>query len=972
MRRRRLLVGLALLALSSGRVSTSAAPGGDSFRVRVGDRQQVSESYTAGSLPTTATISVPLTVQRFRGGEPLAVEVGCAIESGDETAWSVACDAGPVTLGPAPSRSSADADGDGDVDQQDRDAFLSCYSGDGIPYPQGTRCVGFDFDDDLDVDDADRTAFEAAYTGPLLTPWSVQRTLTVTATAAAPEGAALRVRVSASDPLSGETHAAWARIDKSSFGALLELRERLDFTVESRSKLIFDTQAPFDLRVTQQGADPDTISMSAGTLPASDDFQFHFDPVDQFGLEAPGFDPTNAVPWIKRLQLDVTAPAWWSRRERRTIHVSAQSQGSGAVSSLDLEVVKAGPLWTPSDLLATGGRRHLVRPGQRTTFVLLLTNIFVVPKTFSLIPAKVSGGPGWTCALSRGSVDLTPGARTEVTATLTAPPDALAGAVADWNVTLTDKASFFNVSRLGAEVTGMRKVIYVAVDGLQPDYLELNAHGTGPGRVGDWLMPNVRSFMAAATTYTGARSSLPTLTDPNHVNALAGTLSGGAGIPYVRTAYYGRDAEGQVVARPGDASMLRYGPTGKPVLTAFDVVKQVQPRAFTAIATGKNWIANYFQKPVGGVDLVVNGRSVPPYLPPPPTYVLGDPPSDADAAEDPPRKATFLVEWGAHPGAFPDDRWVMEGALKVIENEDPDLLYILLGGMDNGQHQMGAAWNPAEWDDRGTESTWDDVSRINPLASREEVLDLAREVDALFGELVAYLRQRGSFDQTYLVFLADHGMITETPPTLDIRVPLENAGFGYNDAFLAHSGVNVGVLYGIPPEQEGIFESILENAASMTPGSAVNPWVVMNRSEMQTGVDLHTGRRLAAPDELYSEFYAEHEVPTTDQVRWPSLYVFFDEPWQSAGMQMLLEDDAVPPVFIGGHGGVDTQRIPLLLHGPRVPRGLVLADPVSIADIAPTLYRLQRWPIPASVTGTALPGLALRRALAPPAGRRVP
>ena len=64
----------------------------------------------------------------------------------------------------------ADKNGDGDVDQDDFAAFQLCYSGNGIPAPDGCEC--FDRDKDNDVDSNDLTAFSNCGTGPSVS-WSL-------------------------------------------------------------------------------------------------------------------------------------------------------------------------------------------------------------------------------------------------------------------------------------------------------------------------------------------------------------------------------------------------------------------------------------------------------------------------------------------------------------------------------------------------------------------------------------------------------------------------------------------------------------------------------------------------------------------------------------------------------------------------------------------------------------------------------
>ena len=46
-----------------------------------------------------------------------------------------------------------------------------------------------------------------------------------------------------------------------------------------------------------------------------------------------------------------------------------------------------------------------------------------------------------------------------------------------------------------------KKLIFVAIDGLHPDYLDLDARGFLPGSDGNWLMPNVQAFLKKSMWY---------------------------------------------------------------------------------------------------------------------------------------------------------------------------------------------------------------------------------------------------------------------------------------------------------------------------------------------------------------------------------------------------------------------------------------------------------------------------------------
>ena len=51
-----------------------------------------------------------------------------------------------------------------------------------------------------------------------------------------------------------------------------------------------------------------------------------------------------------------------------------------------------------------------------------------------------------------------------------------------------------------------RRLIYIAIDALHPQYLELNSKGEPGGMDGDWLMPSVRAFLERAVWYPEAKA----------------------------------------------------------------------------------------------------------------------------------------------------------------------------------------------------------------------------------------------------------------------------------------------------------------------------------------------------------------------------------------------------------------------------------------------------------------------------------
>ena len=270
----------------------------------------------------------------------------------------------------------------------------------------------------------------------------------------------------------------------------------------------------------------------------------------------------------------------------------------------------------------------------------------------------------FSASFDKSLVNLATGGQDHVTLRLTAPPGSLPGAVSEWRVCVATALGLpLGVARFGARVTGTPKVIYVAVDGLNKEYLELNRAGTATGTSGDWLLPNLRNFKERGTWYINARAMMPFVTDPNHIAAVTGCNPGMNGVPGVMMFDMGRKPDGENVARMIDditPEYLHSGIDGQRVKSIFDVAKAANPNAFTAYVTSKNWMNYFFRNRLTGegVDRVLTGRVVPPYIEDPPHHVFGDPETD-DAATDP-YYDVLLHNFGYASGSLPSDAWMFD------------------------------------------------------------------------------------------------------------------------------------------------------------------------------------------------------------------------------------------------------------------------------------------------------------------------
>ncbi len=658
---------------------------------------------------------------------------------------------------------------------------------------------------------------------------------------------------------------------------------------------------------------------------------------------------------VQDLELTVQASEQVAAGARATVLVKALSLDTQEVSTLELEVENGGHFHVAS---ATGGNQaHLVQPGDETTWVARLFPFEDGPRNAAL--ELTSSTPDWEFGLSPTAVVLDPATGPEeVTVFARAPEGAAAGTVGEFTLSATvDLVGEEMSADLVARVTAVPRIYIVAIDALGAGYPDLDQAGTGPGSEDDWLMPRLRGLMQRGTAYTNANTNLPSVTDPNHLNIMCGTLTGTVGVPAVQSHFGGRDELGRPVRVYGSREFLRYGPGGEQVPTLFDGVRTLEPLARGALVSGKYWVNELLEDGGATLQISVSGKVGPDYAGRPEVYVLGDPASDPDRESDPGANWAFgelgVDEFmGSMPDLAPSDAYTMESALRVIVHEDPEVMYINLASMDYAQHVMGNASDLDEWDDQGTTTTYDDLNLVNSLATREEVLDVAREADVQLGMLLDFLEARGRLDTSFVIVTADHGQVTHPEDGVQVESVLRLAGIAPTE-LTTRAGSSQVIIYDLDPAEAEIVENALEPLG-----------IVYNRSEMETGVDEATGTAFALPRELYSEYWIGQDDTPGIHYRWPSLFIFdegneqyvvFNQFWANTH-EPLLPLMPATSWLVGGHGGPAAQHVPLVLSGPGIAVGVVRNEAVRVHQIAPTLYQLLGIATPASFDGEPLPG----------------
>lgn len=519
-----------------------------------------------------------------------------------------------------------------------------------------------------------------------------------------------------------------------------------------------------------------------------------------------------------------------------------------------------------------------------------------------------------------------------------------------------------------------RPLIVIAIDSLSPDYLDLDENGGRGGK--GWLMPNLHDFLKDGKRFNGTKCFLPSATDPNHINALASTNSAESGIVGVSVQFQNWDAAGNPLwARPS----LSWARTGenRPVMTLFQAWKARWKDSRTAFVSGKPWVAEAFRVEGSGIDRFVHSDDHPDWIGEPSPASFYDPPTDEDAQCDPESvvQKNFVDQVMAKkPEHFPSDQWVVDAALRVLEEEAPDFLFVLLAQADDAQHAMGAASNPDEFVPREPRYVppagcpdrpeWQLVSKRNRHVYREPILDAIRDVDHHFGRLVRGIRAIPKYRDALIAVYSDHGHVTHlvsrdwkpgdgVGPSTDVVGVLFDRGVITKEekdfqGFAVLSGTSLGMVHFRGESLEArrarakaakaaLLEHEVENPET---GVTECPWHVLDQDDMQKGV-----AGVAAAGELWHPVFGPSN--SKDGFLWPDLFVFAKNGWQLPVYEGNLGNlgvdlpEKMPPmvIFLGGHGAPDTASILMAMAGPGVTSDPPIVEGMDyrVADLAATI-----------------------------------
>lgn len=678
---------------------------------------------------------------------------------------------------------------------------------------------------------------------------------------------------------------------------------------------------------------------------------------------------------------------------------------SRTISELKVQLLNPGRLFCANDLSGPRPHPHQVFPGESTSFIFHATNFAKAERTMRLdVPRTEDGWP----VQPVGPLTKTagPGETVQFEVKVTSPRNGSPGERREFTARLGSASS-----TVAVEVTGTRNIYYWSIDSMDPEYLDLDREGTAAGKDGDWLMPNTRGFFADSARYTDARCYLPSATDMNHTNALAGTMTGTQGVYMVGGTFKGFTEHDETLSGPNTADLLRYGPEGRPIERTFEVAKrETGGKALTGFWSNKNWLADF--EGSRSVDIVGHSESWPLFFDPPQKYKMaGDPTSEKDKS-DPASvsvRACFhsnnadgvvipsllgqfdliggskllssplAVMFGKTPGLHAEDRYIAGEFFRSIAEEDPDVAYINIGDLDNTGHFTGSSWDLDEWMKGDGPSPAYDVSKYSPFMRRKEALDICREADLLFRQFVDTLKARGVYDNSTIVVLSDHGMENMKDPksgyeVLDLRDILRQNGMLRHEDYEEVGGTELNNIWSKDPAKLARIQKILEEyTVEDKELGSVRPLMVVNREEARTGKDYGKFGKVL-PGELYSEYWANNPDPSEKGEIWPDLFVFPLYNYQvvahgdalasginNVGLSFGINvPESVKFGLPGAHGGLQTNHIPLLFKAPAGGKGAQApgsthGELVEIGDIAPTIYGIMGWTPPECVDGKPLP-----------------
>ena len=269
---------------------------------------------------------------------------------------------------------------------------------------------------------------------------------------------------------------------------------------------------------------------------------------------------------------------------------------------------------------------------------------------------------------------------------------------------------------VGTAETDVDRVIIISVDSMNNNLL-FNEYDNPEFRI----TPNIGELVLNGTAFTKAEAVMPTKTQVNHVTIVSGSYAERIGI----VGNYVFDP-----SKKGGLFLQKYDfPWKNPDLikadTIFKAMERENPDYISAVVAGKNFV---------GTPIWADYQAGPAY-------------TSQTAKELGINKFPEVMLWDS------PDEWVMDNALLVLEEVDPDIMLIHLPFLDPVQHSFG----------HGSMESWATLAWA----------------DYQIGRLLKYLNESGKLKNTLLVVTADHGQ-TNTWERINLTKELASQGVKAN------------------------------------------------------------------------------------------------------------------------------------------------------------------------------------------------
>lgn len=320
-------------------------------------------------------------------------------------------------------------------------------------------------------------------------------------------------------------------------------------------------------------------------------------------------------------------------------------------------------------------------------------------------------------------------------------------------------------------------------------------------------------------------------------------------------------------------------------------------------------------------------------------------------------------EDGRHvPGPYDEhlsgDDWVVDGAIKLIENDPWSAMHLNFSGIDKIGHMYGG----------GPVDTLANFEKYNPAGVWLDMVHMAfiaKNADKQVGRLIAALKKSGDWNKTLFVVLADHGVEAATKAWYGIT---DQPDMGYDAWFYDPNEICANTAYGRPGSNN---EDVLGplnadgNLAYSYQSVMMEAWLI----KQSVAKKLHTARVMSTMDGVlatYIRFGDRYQLVwnlpkkkmTASEYTWwkANAQKLVDTmAWKGAADVIgLLKDGVSYGGAYGDHGGATkgSQRVPMVFWAKGI-KPKVRAEKFRLVDVVPTALRTMGIPQLAPMDGKA-------------------